>query len=88
MGNPVVHFELNGPQWGEVAKFYTDLFGWSTQEYPQMNYTTVDTHAGGGINGGLGKTQEGQPSFVTFYVETPDPQGALDKAESLGAKNC
>jgi len=86
MGNPVVHFEVNGPQGAEVAKFYSELFGWHTQTIPEMSYATVDTHAGEGINGGFGQTGEDQRPYVTFYVEADDLQGMLDKAESLGGK--
>lgn len=86
MGNPVVYFEVNGPQGADVTKFYSELFGWDVQTIPEMNFAIVDTRAGGGINGGFGQTPEGQPAFVTFYVAADDPQLLLDRAESLGAK--
>ena len=50
-----------------------------------MNYGMVDTHAEGGINGGIGPTGGG-PNQVTFYVQVDDLQAYLDKAESLGGK--
>ena len=43
----------------------------------------VDTQAGG-INGGIGPAQDGKR--VTVYVQVPDLQAYLDKAEKLGAK--
>jgi uncharacterized protein len=86
VGNPVVHFEVNGPQGADVAKFYSELFGWDVQTVPEMNYATVDTRAGSGINGGFGQTREGQPAYVTFYAAADDLQAVLDRAESLGAK--
>ena len=85
MGNPVVHFEINGTDGEALQRFYADLFGWHVQAMPEANYWTFDTHAGRGINGAVGVSQEGQP-FLTFYVEGPDPQALLDRAESLGAK--
>src|SRR5207249_4804518 len=45
----------------------------------------IDTHAGGGINGGIGRSHDGQPSVV-FYVLDEDIAALLAKAESLGAK--
>src|SRR5207249_5551981 len=48
--------------------------------------TMIDTHAGSGINGGLGQTKEGQAPHCVFYVENPDIQALLDKAESMGGK--
>jgi predicted enzyme related to lactoylglutathione lyase len=86
MGNPVVHWELNGSDPEGAARFYAELFGWHTQTTEGMDYTIVDTHAGEGINGGIGKSREGQPNSVVFYVLVRDCQAALDKAESLGAK--
>lgn len=85
MGNPVVWFEVNGPDADGTAKFYCELFGWLPQPIPEMSYTTVDTQAGG-INGGFGQAQEGQPPSVTFYVEANDLQPVLDRAEALGGK--
>lgn len=83
MGYPVVHFEINTSDGPSLATFYAELFGWHLETMPEMSYTVVDTH-GEGINGGIGTSEQGQ--FVTFYVEVPDPQAALDKAETLGAK--
>ena len=84
MGDAVVHFEILEPDDVLAAKFYSELFGWHTEAKPEMQYTLVDTHASGGINGGIGKAEG--TSWSTFYVEVADPQAALDKAESLGGK--
>jgi hypothetical protein len=86
MANPVTWFELNGTDPEQASKFYSELFGWHTQWMPESSYAMIDTHAGKGINGGLGKTQQGQSPASTFYAENPDIQKLLDKAESLGAK--
>jgi uncharacterized protein len=87
MGNPAVHFDIIGPDPETTGKFYSELFGWHTQTFPEMGgYTMIDAHAGGGINGGFGPTQAGQSPFVTFYVEVGDLQETLDKGGSLGAK--
>jgi predicted enzyme related to lactoylglutathione lyase len=39
---------------------------------------------GAGIGGGVGGGPEGYDGHVTFYVEVPDVEEALQKAESLG----
>jgi predicted enzyme related to lactoylglutathione lyase len=39
---------------------------------------------GAGIGGGIGSGPEGYDGHVTFYVEVPDVEEALAKAESLG----
>jgi len=55
----------------------------STQEPP---YTVVDTHAGGGINGGIGTVQEGTAPYMTMYAQTPDIKASFDRAVALGAE--
>ena len=37
-----------------------------------------------GIGGGVGSAPEGYPGHVTFYIEVPDVEAALAKAENLG----
>jgi uncharacterized protein len=54
-----------------------------------MSYGIVaregNTNAEGvGIGGGIGAGPEGYDGHVTFYVEVPDVEAALAKAESLG----
>jgi predicted enzyme related to lactoylglutathione lyase len=86
MGSPVVHFELAGPDHEASAKFYADLFRWEiVRSVPELVYTTLDTHGGGGINGGIG-SPENTPPYVTVYAAVPDLQATLDQAESLGGK--
>jgi uncharacterized protein len=92
MGNPVTWFEVNTADPAKEAAFYGELFGWHTEVMEQAGYTLIDTHSRAneegsrGINGGLGQTTEGRPAMATLYVEGPDLQALLDKAESLGAK--
>jgi uncharacterized protein len=83
VGNPVVHFEMGAADDRQLVEFYGEAFGWLLQGMPGGGYTTIDTHNGSGINGGIGKSQSGEP-WSTFYVETDDLQATLDKANSLG----
>jgi len=84
MGNPVVHFEINGPDPEFSAKFYSELFGWNVQFAPGMeDYGVIETGGGSGINGGMGKADSAYESVV---VEVPDLQETLDRAGQLGAK--
>jgi len=86
MGNPVTWFELNGPDPEQTAKFYSEVFGWHVNWLAESDYGLIDTHAGSGINGGVGKAHPGHPPASVFYAEDPNIQGLLEKAESLGAK--
>ncbi|HEX9711329.1 MAG TPA: VOC family protein [Actinomycetota bacterium] len=84
MGNAVVHFEIHGPDREMLEKFYGELFGWHVTSMPEMNYGLIDTHGGGGINGGIAASQDGGPQQI-FYVEASDLQATLDEAAALGA---
>src|SRR5438093_12288367 len=92
MGLPVTLFEVNAPDPDQSARFYSELFGWHTEPAPDQDYVLIDTHArtpehdgGNGINGGFGKSHEGQAPGSTIYVESPDIQALLEKAGSMGA---
>jgi predicted enzyme related to lactoylglutathione lyase len=89
VGQPVVHFEIMGSDAERLRSFYADLFDWTINADNPMNYGIVDRAAnlnadGIGIGGGIGAMPEGAPGHVTVYVEVPDVEGALAKAESLG----
>ena len=83
MGHAVVHFEVGAADDGPLVAFYRELFGWGLQGFSGGGYTMIDTRGGVGINGGIGKSQAGEP-WSTFYVETDDLQATLDKANALG----
>jgi uncharacterized protein len=83
MPHGVVHFEIGGPDDGELAEFYSELLGWDTRSVP--GYTLVDTSGGAGINGGIALTPD-NTAAVTFYIETEDLQAILDKVNLLGGK--
>ena len=83
MGSAVTHFEVVGKDLDKLQSFYSDLFGWKTQSIPEMGYAMVEKE-GEGIAGGIGKSQDGGPGHVTFYVTTDDAQATLDRAVELG----
>jgi uncharacterized protein len=89
MGQPVVHFEIIGKDPEQLQRYYADLFGWEMDSDNPMNYGVVqrdgNVNADGiGIGGGVGGGPEGYDGHVTFYIEVPDVEAALAKAESLG----
>jgi predicted enzyme related to lactoylglutathione lyase len=89
MGQPVVHFEIVGKDADKLQSYYSDLFGWEFDSDNPMNYGVVPRDAnvsadGVGIGGGVGTGPEGYPGHVTFYIEVPDVEAALAKAEGLG----
>jgi uncharacterized protein len=89
MGQPVVHFEVIGKDGGKLQGYYSELFDWKIDADNPMNYGIVLREQnvnpdGVGIGGGVGGGPEGYEGHVTFYVEVPDVEAALAKAESLG----
>ncbi len=90
MGQPVVHFEIVGKDGAALRSFYGELFGWKFDTDNPMNYGLVPrdgntTPDGIGIGGGIAVGPEGYPGHVTFYIEVPDVEASLARAESLGA---
>jgi predicted enzyme related to lactoylglutathione lyase len=89
MGQPVVHFEVIGRDAEKLHSYYSELFGWDIDSNNPMKYGIVQRETnvnadGVGIGGGIGPGPEGYDGHVTFYVEVPDVEAALAKAESLG----
>ena len=86
MGQPVVHFEVIGKDGDKLRSFYSELFEWEFGDtvgptnfavVPREGNTNAD---GAGIGGGVGTGPEGYDGHVTFYVEVPDVEAALQKA--------
>jgi uncharacterized protein len=89
MGRPVVHFEIIGKDASALQSYYSELFGWEIDSSNPMGYGLVQREGnvnpdGVGIGGGVAGGPEGYEGHVTFYVEVPDVEAALAKAESLG----
>ncbi|HEY3707039.1 MAG TPA: VOC family protein [Terracidiphilus sp.] len=87
MPNPVVFFEILGKDKAALESFYAGLFDW---QMTPVESEAPDTYAmvspGSGINGGLGKSMDGGPGHVTFYVEVANIAESLSLIESRGGK--
>jgi len=82
----IVHVEIPAADQESTGKFYSELFGWSFQSHPEMDYAMFE--AEGGPGGGYPKL-DGEivtPGAVMVYVGTDDIEASLAKAESLGGK--
>ena len=84
--NNIVHIEFSTLDREASAKFYGDLFGWKTEQMPEMNYATFDTEAG--LGGGFSQVQADNPvGTVLVYVDTDDIEATLAKIDKLGGKS-
>jgi predicted enzyme related to lactoylglutathione lyase len=92
MGNPVVHFEVIGPDPAALRAFYAALFGWDADPgapvapgiSDEASYAFLDPPEGaapaaGGIGGGPGFAPR-----AIVYVGVADVARALADAERLG----
>lgn len=83
MPNPIVHFEVLGKDKAALEDFYTAVFDW--QLTPVMDeYSLVSP--GSGINGGIGKSMDGDAGHVTFYVEVAHLAETLSVVEGRGGR--
>ena len=84
MGSPVTWFEIYSAEPKELYGFYSEVFGWKVQPMEGAEYGIVDTDAGQGIGGGIGKAEG--PNETIFSIEVDDPQAFLDRVERNGGK--
>ncbi|MBT8214404.1 MAG: VOC family protein [Acidimicrobiia bacterium] len=84
MGNPIVHWELMGPDGDAMAGFYKDVFGWESEGVPGFDqyYMVPGDHAG--IGGAVGKGSAEMPAYLTMYIEVPSIDDHLAKIEAAG----
>lgn len=88
MTNPVVHFEILGPDGTELTEYYRALFGWPmhTGQLPGWSHYS-HFHAESGIDGAVGTAAAlNGDSRVVNYVEVDDPEAYLARAEQLGGR--
>ena len=90
----VVHFEIPFDNKSRAMKFYTEAFGWSLTDMPEMSYVVAQTAAvnekqmptePGAINGGLFQRPKEAPN-PTIYVGVSSIDQALKKVQSAGGK--
>ena len=93
MANPVVHFELIGPDPTRPREFYSELFGWnppvgvpvSAAVSEETEYSFISPEVGRGAAAGGSGGGEGFAAHAIFYVGVDDVAGALEAAQRLGA---
>lgn len=92
--NKVVHFEIPAENVKRAQEFYKDVFGWKINEYPEMEYTILQTgptdekgmaKEQGFISGGMMKRQdEIKNPIITIEVEDIDTKA--DEIAKHGGK--
>ena len=83
--HPIIHIEFSSKNRETDASFFSELFGWSFSQMPEMNYATFE--AEGGPGGGLNPIQDEYPAgTIMVYVQTDNIDESLTKAVELGGE--
>ena len=82
MGQPVVHFEIGCQDKTRAATFYSELFGWQTQQAGPA--TLIDTGNASGINGHFTALGHEPSHYVLVYIQVDDLTPYLEQVKTLG----
>ena len=94
MTGRIVHFEIPFDDGGRAKAFYSGVFGWNTQDMPEMQYTMAMTGPVGDdgmpsepgyINGGMFQ-REDTINVPVLTIGVDSIEEALDKVEASGGK--
>lgn len=80
-----VHHELLTSDVPAAVKFYTDLFGWTIQEFPMGDMVYQFIKAGDVGIGGIVSSGPGHPHWVA-YISTDDVDATTKKVVDLGGQ--
>jgi len=81
--------ELITPDPAAAIRFYSEMFGWTTEAFPKPGGDYTMFKHGEKIFGGvMAPPQPGIPPHWLNYVNVADLDAALAKATRLGAKVC
>ena len=96
--NPVVHFEMPAKDRDRMSKFYSNVFGWKTQQFgPEMgNYVVAQTtetdekgmvQTKGSINGGFyQKTNDPASNHPSVVIAVDNIRESMKKVADAGGK--
>ena len=78
----IVHVEIHSADPTRTKRFFGDVFGWSFEDVPQMNYTMWRAPSAPG--GGLQAPMAGQPPQILNYILAKDVSSTASKISSAG----
>jgi len=82
----IVHFDVPAEDPERAKKFYSALFNWKFESYPEFQYnliTTTNLDGTPGVGGGLGKRMDPSQRVMNYFgVASID--AAMKKVKSLG----
>jgi len=84
MANPVIHFEIGCKDTAQSSRFYSSLFGWTSQAMGPA--TMIQTGSQQGIQGHFTALGHEPFHYTIFYVQVESIEESLSKAGSLGGR--
>jgi predicted enzyme related to lactoylglutathione lyase len=81
MSDPVVHFEICGPNSARLAKFYGDVFQWQIRPGAFDNHFEIAQGGAGALPGSI--KQEYRASRV-LYIRATNLENTLDRIRQAG----
>jgi uncharacterized protein len=87
MSNRVVHFEIPCDNPEATMNFFSEVFGWTFQQFGNEQYWSVVTgnEAAPGINGGLMKKRDPKQP-VANSIDVADIDKTMEQVEKAGGK--
>ena len=86
MGAPVMQWQMLSNKPDELAKFYTQLFGWKVNTNNAMAYRAIDTGSSQGIPGGIWSAPPQAQTFTQLFIAVDDVAATFKQAIEMGAK--
>lgn len=89
----VIHFEIHASKPEVLAKFYSEVFGWSIEKVPGMEYWLIETGPAeeAGINGAIVERSgpppqkgQGMTAFVNT-IDVPSLDESVSRVTDAGA---
>jgi uncharacterized protein len=84
----IVHFDVPAEDVERAKKFYSALFGWQFESFPDLQYylfTTTNLDGTPGVGGGMGKRMEPSQRMMNYFG-VPSIDAAMKQVTSLGGK--
>ena len=84
----IVHFDVPTEDVERAKKFYSTLFGWKFESFPEMQYnlfTTTNLDGTPGVGGGMGKRMDASQRIMNYFG-VPSIDVAMKQVKSLGGK--
>lgn len=85
MPNPVVFFEISGPDGQCLQEFYGSVFGWAVESRPFPGYAYMATGNDGPRPAGIREEPEAPPERV-LYIRVDDLAATLAEVVRLGGE--